>query len=208
MVILGELFASQRKAKRISLKRAARDLAIKKEKLEALEQGQWQELPEAAFTRGFIKNYADYLGLDSKHALALFRREYDEAKYPPKSSVPRARRGLMLTPTRIFNLIFILAIFISVAYLLIQYLSILSAPKLKVSTPPDDFTASVPVIVISGQTEKGSQLSIDGQLVSIDPEGNFSYQLELEEGKNVIEIIASKRLSPKTKVVKIVRLTK
>ena len=42
----------------------------------------------------------------------------------------------------------------------------------------------------------------------VDAEGNFSYQLKLSDGQNIIEVIASKKLSPKSKVTKIVRLSR
>src|SRR3989338_516852 len=208
MATLGELLSSQRKAKRIPLKRAARQLSIKKQHLQALEESDWSVLPESAFIRGFIKNYSTYLGLDEKHALALFRREYDEAKYPQKPPIRQYKKGLMPTTTKIINSTFTVAVIIFIAYLVIQYLSILSAPELKVASPPDDFTTSVPIVVISGQTEKESQLAINGQFVPVDPKGNFSYEHKLKDGQNIIEIIASKRLSPKTKVTKIIRLTR
>lgn len=196
-----------RKAKRISLKTAARDLHLKREHLEAIEEGNWQNLPEPTFVKGFIKSYSQYLGLSSDHVLALYRREYDETKYPPKTFTLERKR-LILTPNKLINLALVLAIVIFIVYLIIQYSSILSAPKLEVFTPPDDLTTSVPFIVVTGKVEKETTVAVDGQFVPIDAEGKFFYQLSLSEGRNVIEIIASQRLSPKTKVIKVVRLTR
>ena len=59
---------------------------------------------------------------------------------------------------------------------------------------------------ISGKAESQSQVAIDGEFVPIDSDGNFSYFYKLDEGQNIIEIIASKRLSPKSKITRTVRL--
>lgn len=200
--------SSQRKAKKISLKKAAGDLLIKLEHLEAIENSQWHNLPEPAFVKGFIRSYSQYLGLDSEHVLALYRREFDEAKYPPKTSALERKKGLMLTPNKLINLAFILAATIFIIYLVVQYFSILQAPKLEVFTPQDDLTTNVPYVIVSGKVDKQANLVIEGEFIPTDKEGSFSYQLALVEGKNVIEIVASKRLAPKAKVTKIVRLVR
>lgn len=208
MATISELFYDKRKSKRISLDRAARDLLIKKEILEAIEAAQWQKLPESTIVSGFIKNYATYLGLDANHLLALYRREFDEKKYPRRTTVLEKPKKLLLTPSRITKAVFALAIIVFIAYIAIQYFSIVQSPKLKIDSPPDDYTTSVPIIVISGQTEKEATISIDGEFAAVDKDGNFSYQLALKDGQNIIEIIAAKRLSPKTKITRIVRFSR
>ncbi len=207
MKTLASLLSSQRKAKKISLKKVSADLLIKEEHLSALESGDWSSLPEPTFVKGFIRNYSQYLGLDPSFLSAVYRREYDEAKYPKKPSIFEQKKRLMLTPNKLVNAVFILATLVFVGYLTIQYLSILSAPKLEVFAPSDDLTTNVPYVIVSGKTEKETTVAINGEFVPIDSEGNFSYQVKLDDGKNIIEVTASKRLSPKSKVIKIVRLT-
>lgn len=208
MLTISEFLSSTRKAKRISQNRAARDLNIKKEILESLETANWQDLPEPPIVRGFIKNYADYLGADSKHALALYRREFDEKNYTKKITVFEKPKKFVLTPTKIVNIFFAGAIIIFIIYIAVQYSSILSSPKLHISSPPDDYTTQVATIVISGQTEAGATVSVDGQFIPVDKDGNFSYQITLDEGQNIFEIIAAKRLSPKTKITRVVRFSR
>lgn len=207
MKTAGEVLVAQRAKKHISLDKAAQNLHIKKEHLEAIEKGNWSILPEPPFVRGFIRSYAQYLSLDAKHILALYRREFDETKYPQKT-VPRLSRRLMLTPNRLLNTALIIVIVSFIAYLIFQYFSILSAPKLEVFTPSDDSTTTIPYALIQGKTEKDVTVAIDGQIIPVDENGNFSYQVKLEEGQNIIEMIASKRLSPKSKVTRTLRLTK
>ena len=203
---LGEIFQEARKAKNISIEKAASDLHLKPQILEALETGNWQQLPEPAYVRGFMKNYANLLSLDSNRLLALYRAEYDEKKFPHRVFPLKGKKRLMFTPNKLAPFAFITTTIIFLAYLTIQYASVLSAPKLEIYTPQDDSNTTASVIDISGITEKEATVSIDGELVAVDPTGNFRHQIKLDEGQNIIEIIASKRLSPKSKETRIIRL--
>src|SRR3989344_602829 len=148
MKTTGEIFFSQRHLKKLSLVKIARDLRIKKEYLEALEAGDWQNLPEPPFVKGFIKSYAQYLGLDPSHMTALYRREYDEKKYPSRAVIRRPKK-IVFTYNRLIAIAIFFVIFTFVGYLVAQYLSLLSAPKLEIDTPQDDSTTSIPYVVIS-----------------------------------------------------------
>src|SRR3990167_11368716 len=124
----GEILSSQRKVKNISLKRASAKLLIKKEHLLALENEDWQSLPEATFVKGYIASYAKFLGLDPAKVLALYRREYDESKYPQKDSSQKdVTKGHIITPQRVKNAIFLIAVVAFILYIVIQYSSILSS---------------------------------------------------------------------------------
>lgn len=201
----GDLLLATRKKKKISLDRVAKDLVIIKDHLEALENEKWEQLPEPAFIKGYIKSYCDYLGLDANYALALFRREFDESKYP-KKPVARREKRFFITPNKVINFIFALSILAFLAYIIIQYLSVLSSPKLEIINPKDNQTTSAPAVKIEGETEKDATVSINGEFIPVSETGNFSYEYVLSEGKNVVEVVASFRLSPKNKVVREIRL--
>ncbi len=201
----GDLFSAQRKKKKISLAHVSKELIIKEKHLEALENEDWQNLPEAAFVRGYVKSYAQYLGLDPQYLLALYRREYDESKFPKRTTHKQDKR-LFITPVKIINLTFIIGIIAFLAYIALQYSSIFSSPKLEVMSPKNDQTISVPAIQITGKTEKDATVSIGGTFVPVDDKGEFSKEYILADGKNTIEIIASFRFSPKNKVIRTVRL--
>jgi len=208
METFGQILESNRVAKKISIEKASQKLLIKTSHLEALEKENWQELPESTFVKGFIVSYSKFLGLNSEKMLALYRREYDEKKFPKDQNHKSEPKNLLITPKRIRNIIFAFAILGFITYIAIQYSKVLTSPKIDLFQPPDDVTVSVPIIQINGKAESQSQVSIDGEFVPIDQDGNFSYFYNLVEGQNIIEIIASKRLSPKTKITRTVRLTK
>src|SRR5512132_2359335 len=64
-----------REKKGVDLVRAERDTKIRVRYLSALEQGDYRDLPGAVYTKGFLRNYAIYLGLDPEYLIDLYRLE-------------------------------------------------------------------------------------------------------------------------------------
>jgi len=70
------------------LRTVAGSLRIRKEHLEALETGDFANLPGRTYAIGFVRSYADYLGLDGAAAVARFKEEVAEApQVPPPDSL-------------------------------------------------------------------------------------------------------------------------
>jgi len=59
------------------LVRIADDLKIRKVYLEAIEEGRFDDLPGATYAVGFVRAYADYLGLDSAEIVGRFKDEVE-----------------------------------------------------------------------------------------------------------------------------------
>jgi hypothetical protein len=76
-----------RDARGIDLFRVERDTKIRVKFLTALEEGQFSELPAEVYARGFLRNYATYLGMDPDEAWEEWRRE---------SAVPHPSASLVL----------------------------------------------------------------------------------------------------------------
>src|SRR5215204_7077879 len=100
---LPERLLAARERKGVDLYRAERDTKIRARYLAALERGDYRELPGAVYTKGFLRNYALYLGLDPDDVLLQWRRERGGGKdQPPAIVVPRPittpRKGLTFSP--------------------------------------------------------------------------------------------------------------
>ncbi len=65
METMGQVFKSARERKRISLSAAAAKTRIKIQHLEMMERDDFSQMPAPAYARGFIRIYADFLGLES-----------------------------------------------------------------------------------------------------------------------------------------------
>jgi cytoskeletal protein RodZ len=63
---IGETLRQARHNKKVSLEDASRATKVKVEILERLESEEFAQLVAPAYTKGFLKLYAEYLGLDSQ----------------------------------------------------------------------------------------------------------------------------------------------
>lgn len=55
----------------------AQSLRIRRDQLEALEESRYDALPARAYAVGFVRSYAEYLGLDSRHVVERYKAELD-----------------------------------------------------------------------------------------------------------------------------------
>jgi cytoskeleton protein RodZ len=60
---LGEYLKRERELRQISLEEVAEGTKIAIYRLRAMEAGRWEELPAEVFVKGFIKSYAEFIGL-------------------------------------------------------------------------------------------------------------------------------------------------
>jgi len=61
---------------------------------------------------------------------------------------------------------------------------------LELEEPQDESVVNTSPIRVTGTTIPDTQVTINGQVISVDDQGNFAAMVELEEGPNVIEITA------------------
>ena len=112
--------------KNLSLDDVAAELFILRRHLEAIEAEDFKALPQAAFARGFVINYAKFLGLDPDQIAESFNRNYpDELKkksvediespLKPMGTLQRdSKRSIRINPLLVLGLIglIILSIFL------------------------------------------------------------------------------------------------
>jgi cytoskeletal protein RodZ len=68
----GEILKKAREAKGIEFEIVVRETSITQEYLEALENEDCGVFPGEPYLVGFLKNYADYLEVDTNHILTLY----------------------------------------------------------------------------------------------------------------------------------------
>jgi len=136
---LADRLVAAREARGVDLLRAERETKIRRQYLAAMERGAWEELPAGVYARGFLRNYAIYLGLDPDEVLASWNRERGEVPVEPAIVVPRPitapRRGIVLGPGLVVAALVSLAAVAIVAYIGFQLLRFSEPPPLVVTDP-------------------------------------------------------------------------
>lgn len=113
---LGARLRQTREGQGLSLAQASVDTRILQQSLLALEEGSYQRLPSDVVTRGFIRNYAQYLGLPADELIELYRRERgatDQIRVVAATNPPRTRSYVLPS---FFGVFFVTVALIGLAY--------------------------------------------------------------------------------------------
>ncbi|MFZ5917976.1 MAG: RodZ domain-containing protein [Chloroflexota bacterium] len=81
---LGQWLRQAREAKEFSLEKAEAETRIRIKFLAALEEGHFDDLPDEISARGFLRNYALFLGLDPTEALEKYEHRTVDRRGEPR----------------------------------------------------------------------------------------------------------------------------
>lgn len=120
---IGESLKSAREARGITLDKAEEDTKIRKRYLQALEDGDYDVIPGRVYAKGFLRNYAKYLGLDQEEIMIEYKllgtpvregnniKELEKNIYRRRLNNRSGRKAYLLTA-----MIALLAVIILAAY--------------------------------------------------------------------------------------------
>lgn len=92
---VGALLKKARLEQKKKISHAVKALHISENYLKALEEGDVKELPkETSYTLGFMRGYAQFLGLDPEEILTLYRTQNN---LPPKEKAEKPKTTSSLT---------------------------------------------------------------------------------------------------------------
>lgn len=146
---LGSFLKRHRQSQGKELEEIAKKTRIHASTLRAIEEDNPKALPADVFARGFIKNYAQYLGLDPNEALAWYiEQNAGEAKPPEKINVQEVLAGEAMAEVQTFPFGRFVVFFIVVGVLFLAGYLVLNF--LNSSAPPPDVPGqetNVPAVV-------------------------------------------------------------
>src|SRR3989339_313378 len=167
MKTVGDILKLARLKKRYSLKNVEGETKIKKEFIEAIENGNWTVLPDFPVVSGFVKNLASYLEVDVKTAYAILKRDYP----PQKLSInpkPDVGGKFTWTPKYTFLVGILIVVLTLLGYLGFQFVKFNSPPTLEVAKPQNNFITTSNKTDVSGKTDSDATVKINNQLVLVN----------------------------------------
>lgn len=208
MIRVGQKFREERMRRGLSIEDVSRGTKIRPSFISAIERGEYHKIPSASYAKGFVRNYAEYLGLSSREMLALFRREFDVEKhikvlpesYTRHTEIPLKRARVRFTILGIAAILFLLG-----AFLFYQYRSAFFSPALTIETPKESVLETTDVTV-TGKTEPSATVTVNNTPVALDEDGKFRKTVTVFPGKSVIIIRAKNRLGKESVVQKTVEV--
>jgi cytoskeletal protein RodZ len=200
---LPEKLYAARERKGVDLYRAERDTKIRARYLAALEQGEYGELQGDVYTKGFLRNYATYLGLDPEEVITQWRRERGGAPVAKTVlSVPKPiaqpRPGLQFSPGVVVAALLTIVIAAMGVWLGVQVMRFAKPPTLAVTSPREatlELTQDATSYTLAGTSIPGATISVElaggTRQTSADSTGAWTMPVDVRRGRNEFKVDAT-----------------
>jgi len=195
----------------LSQAEAARNSSTPKKYIEFFE-GDSDDITPDVYARHKLRAYSAYLKLDSAKVTAAFEQEHTQPqrqtevrhasrwrKHPLKN-IPFNR--LMVTPS-IIRTIVVVTIAVGIGmFFVVRAQRMMAPPHITLTAPSDGLVTAEKALTVEGHTEREVTLLVNGKPVYIDSSGDFSDDLVLREGLNVIRVVAIRKHGQETEVTR------
>ncbi|MBU0598637.1 helix-turn-helix domain-containing protein, partial [Patescibacteria group bacterium] len=196
---LGERLRKVRQEQGVSLEEVAKDIQIRKEYLQSIEEGNYRFLPGPVYIENFLRKYARYLKVSEDFVMDVFKqqdkkvlkKQYQGGVKLPSRKIPKP----IITPKIIKIILIVFIISACLTYVGFEITEIFSPPELVVLEPDNNLSTTQNSITVSGTTDPEAQLTINGKQTYLDEKGEFIEVINLNEGVNKIIIKSVKKRS-------------
>jgi cytoskeletal protein RodZ len=192
MLTPGQILQNRRKELKKTLFVVSQETRIQERFLRYIEADDYSKFDSGVFVNGFIKIYADYLGLDVERMLALYRRASKQAL----KKVSARRKGgkldlrKLVTPINAAIVLVAAAVIAGLFYLNMQFGKFQRAPELEIASPSTEQTVETDSVSVLGVADTNSEVFLNGEPIDLNADGSFEYEVVLKEGVNTISIEA------------------
>lgn len=206
MKTVGFMLKEARLAKGLTLAQVEQATKIREKFLLGIEADDFGRLPSLSYAKGFIRNYAEFLGISSELVMAFFRRQTQESTrsslLPKGVSDPLNAPMFQLTPGRFIGLLVSGLFVIFLFYFGSQYRNISRTPFLKIDSPVNQSIVTQERVVVEGQTDPDATVTINGVSTIIRDDGRFYELVPVVIGVNKISVVATSKFGKTTSAMR------
>lgn len=202
MITVGSLIKEGRNAKGLNRKELEDLTHIKSSFIAAIENAEWDKLPDFSTALGFIKSISHFLEIDDNQTVSIFRRDYPSVlkNRTEQKRTKEIERKFFWGPRITFAAGVIIILAMVLGYLGFQYRKFNLPPSLVVSSPTEEQVVSQGNLAVTGKTDADATVIINNQPVVVADDGNFNANIDISKNTNEIEILARSRSGKQTVV--------
>lgn len=227
MKTVGDILKVRRLQKNLQVKDVAAAIKAKEPYLVAIENNDFSPFMDEVFALGFVRDYAEFLGINPDEITPFFRRTWEtnnnKIKNPASPAgghnsklkikmdeqinenifikkVEKAGRNIS---NIIIGLGTIIILIVFIGFLVSEYRKNILQPQAAIVSPNTDTTVAAREIEVKGKTDVENKVYVNSEEASVNPRGEFSQKIELKQGLNKIKI---KVVNPRGKETTIERL--
>lgn len=192
---VGALLKKRRQYLKLTLAEVEVATKIRGKFLTAVESGSYQSLPNDIYSRGFVQHYADYLGLKGNDLAAQYIAERGglEAVTSRRPGLDQPKRLVVTGRVAAVGSV-VLAVVGIIVYLFWQFLALAAAPQLSLVSPAANQIVTGRVVSVTGRVSSGADVAINNSPVVTSNDGAFSERVALQDGVNLLRIVATSKL--------------
>jgi transcriptional regulator with XRE-family HTH domain len=196
---LGEYLTEVRKELGFSLEDVSDKTSIKINFLENIEAGKHEKLPSDVYVLGFIKQLSGLYSLDFEILSLQYKKEKKIFLQLQKNLKEKHKfknkflEKFVITPKSLSLFLGVFLFIGSLIYITWQVLSINKTPKLEILTPVDRQVVKESFIKVMGKTDPGMSVSVNGQNIFVNLDGDFETQIGVSVGPQEIEVNSKNR---------------
>jgi hypothetical protein len=91
---VGSILSEARRQKGVDIAQVEQDTNIERVYIEALENDDYQKIPAEAYILGFLRNYSEYLGLNSNDIIRQYKNlKIEDTEVPQEILLPKKKMG-------------------------------------------------------------------------------------------------------------------
>lgn len=228
--LMAEEIIEARLKRQLNLRDVSKKIKIRHKYLKAIETCEFYKLPPGVYGRSYLKEYAQFLGLDYENYLNIFEKElldkgnirvhhFDKAsntdiresllkndKIVRNSGLFSAQRirgiNFIIFPKIIKALVVMFVVFACFTYLGFYLKNVLSPPNLNLAEPHDNMVTVNNFVNVIGTADPETEIIVNGETVLSDENGSFTIRINLKKGINSISVIAKKKYGRETSITR------
>lgn len=186
----GELLKKAREERNLDFATIGRETSISQRYLEAMENEETHIFPSEPYLIGFLKNYADYLGLDQDKIVSLYHAKIIQ-ETPPPAALTAHERPRFVVPLIVFLCILLISGGIVAIYFFMKSRPKAVDPEVALKKPTVTQKYELTETPFTGRLFKNDQLVLGtdkGNIILTVAQTNDVFGLETPVGIQYVEL--------------------
>lgn len=199
---LKEILREEMRIKGLTPEKLAETAEIAPKYINALIDSDFSQLPPAPYVRGYLEKIADALGIDFDMLWHYYDREARIARSGKNDVLPTNRYAIK--PVNKARLAIGAVAVIALAYFFPILIDFFGRPSLEITAPAQDqLVVATQEYMLEGRVKRAQdRVYVNQTEIDVRPDGSFSKQVFLDEGKNTYEFRAKRFLGRETSTIR------
>ena len=203
METLGEYLLEVRSQFGYTLEEVSQKTGIYEKFIHYIETGKYHLLPPGVYVLGFLKKLAEIYNVSPEALQEQYRKERGIVEHQASAKLTSEKnwkswfKNITITPKLLTVSGSALVGVLAFLYVVFQVFAINKTPALAISEPKNDAVISGTSVNVVGKAEPGITVTINGQNLFVDTDGNFRTTIGVAPGQKELKVQASNKFGKK-----------